>query len=259
MSRADKEDIALSIIIPAYNEAERLSETLPQIIAWADAQPNLEVIVVNDGSVDSTESVVKEAARQHPYIQLINLPQNSGKGAAVQAGMLAARGRRRLFCDADLSTPLTELEKLNAALDQGFDVAIGSRRLPSSVLAHRQPWRRELIGRVYSGMLRMATGEKLMDTQCGFKLFTAEAAQVCFTDLQTQRFGFDAEVLARARGNGLTIAEVGVVWRDDPRSTVQPWRDGRRMLVDLLRLRQRMNSSPNGGSDSVKASPSETS
>ena len=171
---------------------------------------------------------------------MIRLPLNTGKGAAVRAGMLAARGDLRLFSDADLSTPVEELERLGERIGGTCQVAIASRGMDRSLIERHQAWRREIMGKTYNRILRVVALPGMHDTQCGFKLFTAEAAVACFEPLRTLRFGFDAEVLLRARHRGWEVAEVPVRWRHVEASRVHALRDSSRMLWDLLLLRLRM-------------------
>lgn len=230
----------LSVVVPAYNEARRLPATLVAMRDYLDAnEPEYEVIVVDDGSTDSTAAVVTAAAASWPQLSLLEQKPNQGKGAAVRAGMLQANGDLRLLSDADLSTPMTELPKLRARISGKTTVAIGSRALRDSRIEIHQPRRRELMGRTYNVMLRTLVLPGLRDTQCGFKLFTAEAAVACFEPLRTPRFGFDAEVLLRARKRGWRIAEVPVVWSHAEDSRVSALRDSVGTFVDLLALRFR--------------------
>lgn len=230
----------LSVIVPAYDEARRLPEALSDLRCYLDARgEEYELIVVDDGSRDGTGDLVRERCTQWPQLRLIALPDNRGKGAAVRAGMLDSRGELRLITDADLSTPMTELPKLTAMIQGRTAIAIGSRALPESQVEVHQPRRREVMGRTYNRLLQLLVLPGLHDTQCGFKLFTAEAAVACFTPLRTERFGFDAEVLLRARRLGWSIAEVGVVWRHAENSRVSPMRDSMSTLLDLVRLRLR--------------------
>ncbi len=182
------------------------------------------MIVADDGSIDGTARLVQARARQWPQLRLVRLGRNAGKGAAVRAGMLAARGDLRLFTDADMSTPIDQLPRLREAIHGATAIAIGSRAVPGAVIEVHQPRRREFMGRGYNRLLRLLALPGLHDTQCGFKLFTAEAAEACFEPLQTLRFGFDAEVLLRARRRGWRIAEVGVHWRHADESRVSPLR-----------------------------------
>ncbi|MHB1525285.1 MAG: dolichyl-phosphate beta-glucosyltransferase [Candidatus Dormibacteria bacterium] len=233
----------LSVIVPAFNEAARLGPSLERMRTFLESsQRPYEVLVVDDGSQDQTAALVTEAASSWPHLRLISLPRNQGKGAAVKAGMLAASGARRLFTDADLSTPLQELGKLERELDCGAGVAIGSRALPSSRVERHQPLHRELMGKSYNRLLRLLVLPGLHDTQCGFKLFTAEAAELCFSELECLRFGFDAEVLLRARLDGIPIAEVGVTWYNAVGTTVSSFGDGGQMLIDLWSLRRRRSA-----------------
>ena len=233
----------LSVIVPAFNEAKRLPGTLRTLRVYLDGAgeeyEEYEVIVVDDGSHDGTAELAAQVAARWPQLGVIRLPQNRGKGASVRAGILAARGGLRLFTDADLSTPITELAKLRPLIDGTTAVAIGSRAVASSQVEVHQPLGREVMGRTYNRMLQLLVLPGLHDTQCGFKLFTAEAAVACFTPLRTPGFGFDAEVLLRARRLGFGIAEVGVVWRHAENSRVSPLRDSVGTLVDLIRLRLR--------------------
>jgi dolichyl-phosphate beta-glucosyltransferase len=228
----------LSVIIPAFNEADRLPATLVHARGVLDtAGEPYEVLVVDDGSSDDTADLAEADARDWPQLQVLRLHRNLGKGAAVRTGMLHARGEHRLFSDADLSTPLEELPRLRARLAGECQVAIASRALPGSSIEAHQPGRREMMGRTYNRLLRAIALPGLYDTQCGFKVFTAEAAVACFEPLKTLRFGFDAEVLLRARRLGWTIAEVPVRWRHVEDSRVDPLRDSARTLYELLSLR----------------------
>jgi glycosyltransferase involved in cell wall biosynthesis len=228
----------LSLVIPAYNEAHRLPRTLTRVREYLDSQgEDYEVIVVDDGSRDETVALAEEAAACWPQLTVVGMGVNRGKGAAVRTGMLGARGEHRAFSDADLSTPIDELPRLRERLDGVCAVAIASRALPASDVSVHQPGRRELMGRMYNRLLRVAALPGLYDTQCGFKVFTADAAERCFGPLKTMRFGFDAEVLLRARRLGWTVAEVPVRWSHMEDSRVNPLRDSARTLLDLFRLR----------------------
>ncbi|MGC1406318.1 MAG: dolichyl-phosphate beta-glucosyltransferase [Candidatus Dormiibacterota bacterium] len=233
----------LSLIVPAFNEETRLPPSLALIRGELDQAGRVyQVIVVDDGSRDGTSEMVEQAKLTWPQLQLIVLDRNQGKGAAVRAGMLAATGRLRLFTDADLSTPLPEMLKLEAAIGAGAGIAIGSRALPGSRVELHQPRHRELMGKAYNQLLRRLLLPGVRDSQCGFKMFTAAAAISCFTPLETPGFGFDAEVLLRARRSGISIAEVPVVWRNSIGTRVSSLRDGGQMLADVVRLRRRLGS-----------------
>ena len=230
----------LSVVVPAYNEAARLPATLVRLREYLDANGEpYEVTVVDDGSQDATVTLAEEHARSWPQLRVIALRQNQGKGAAVRAGMLASSGRLRLFTDSDLSAPIEELPKLRTELSAGCQVVIGSRAAAGAIIETHQPGRRETMGRAYNRLLQVMALPGLHDTQCGFKLFTAEAAVACFTPLRTQRFGFDAEVLLRARRLGFHVAEVPVRWGHREDSRVSALRDSLRTLYELIVLRFR--------------------
>jgi dolichyl-phosphate beta-glucosyltransferase len=232
--------VDLSMVIPAYNEARRLPPTLARLRDYLDAgADSYEVLVVDDGSDDDTVAVARAVAREWPQLEVLTLPDNQGKGAAVREGMLRARGALRAFSDADLSTPIEELPRLRSHLGGACHVAIASRDAPGSDIQVHQPRWREFMGRSYNRILRLLVLPGIRDTQCGFKLFTTEAAEACFAPLETFRFGFDAEVLVRAHRRGWEIAEVPVRWRHVEESRVGGIGDALRMLYDLVRLRFR--------------------
>jgi dolichyl-phosphate beta-glucosyltransferase len=230
--------VDLSMVIPAYNEARRLPPTLTRLRDYLDTgADSYEVLVVDDGSDDDTVAVAQAVAREWPQLEVLALPHNQGKGAAVREGMLHARGALRAFSDADLSTPIEELPRLRSHLGGACHVAIASRDAPGSDIQVHQPRWREFMGRTYNRILRLLVLPGIRDTQCGFKLFTSEAAEACFAPLETFRFGFDAEVLVRAHRRGWEIAEVPVRWRHVEESRVGGIGDALRMLYDLVRLR----------------------
>lgn len=229
----------LAVVIPAYNEAARLGPTVARIREYLGGRgDDWQVIVSDDGSTDATIAVAEDAAGGDPRVRVISLGQNRGKGAAVRAGMLAARADRVLFSDADLATPIEELAKLEAALDTGADIAIGSRAVAGADIRVRQHPARELMGRTFNAMVRTLVMGGVKDTQCGFKLFTAEAARDLFGRATIDGFAFDVEVLWLARGR-YRVAEVPIVWRHVEQSKVSPGVDAARMLADILRLRWR--------------------
>lgn len=224
--------------MPAFNEADRLPVSLVHVRAFLDSSgEDYEVIVVDDGSEDGTAAVAEAMATGWPQCTVRRLPRNAGKGAAVREGMLAARGSTRAFTDADLSAPIEQLPVLRRRLGGACQVAIASRGLPDSRVEVHQPGYREAMGRMYNRLLRLLVLPGILDTQCGFKIFTGLAATTCFGPLRTRGFGFDVEVLLRARRQGWTIAEVPVVWRHMEASRVHSLRDSSRMLYDLVRLR----------------------
>jgi dolichyl-phosphate beta-glucosyltransferase len=237
--------VALSVVIPAYNEAARIGPTVARVIAYLDGRADLagrwEVIVVDDGSRDTTADVARAAAGGEARARVLVQPANRGKGAAVKAGVLASAGDRVLFSDADLATPIEELEKLEAALAAGADVAIASRALPDSDIRVRQHRLRETMGRTFNVVVRALMAQAVggvRDTQCGFKLFTRAAADALFGALTIDAFAFDVELLVLARGR-FRVAEVPVVWRHVEESKVSPGRDAVRMFADVVRLRWR--------------------
>lgn len=225
----------LSLIIPAYNEEERLGDTLTKTFAYFSAQSyDAEVIVVDDGSRDSTAALVRES---FPQVHLISYRPNRGKGYAVKSGMLAASGEYRMFFDADGSTPIEEVEKLWPRFDAGADVVIGSRSLPESDVRVRQHFLREMMGRTFNFFVKTVLQEPFIDTQCGFKAFTARSVDIIFTRQRLDRFAFDTELLYIAAKHSLRIDEVPVLWRNSPRSRVRIVRDSARMFIELFRIR----------------------
>jgi len=229
----------LSVVIPAHNEAERIGPTLERVLEYLGRQDYaFEVVVVDDVSHDATAEVVTRFQQRAAALRLVQRTAAPGKGAAVQAGMLAAKGRRVLFSDADLSTPIEESEKLLAALErEGYDVAIGSRGLPQSELRVRQPWYREAMGRIFNLMVRAVALRGFKDTQCGFKLFRGEVVADLFRRQTIRGFAFDVEILYLALKRGLRVKEVPVTWINSPRSKVDPIRDSLRMMRDMIGIR----------------------
>lgn len=227
-----------SIVIPAYNEGQRITATLDKVLSYIGQQGwNTEVIVVDDGSRDNTASIVRGYAERHPAVRLLQNPGNRGKGYSVRHGMLNARGDLLLFSDADLSSPIQEVTKLFAALAGGAEVAIGSRWLRSELQTERQPFYRQLFGRVFNLHLRILLGLRFKDTQCGFKAFTAHAAQILFPRQKIERWGFDPELLFLARKFRLPVQEIAVEWAHDDRSKISYLKDGLRMGVETLKVR----------------------
>lgn len=227
-----------SIIIPAYNESSRIRPTLDEILRYvAEKGWDAEILVVDDGSRDNTPDVIREYAAKHEQVQLIQNPGNRGKGYSVRNGMLHARGDVCLFTDADLSSPITEAQKLFDAISGGADVAIGSRWLRAELQTERQPLYRQLFGRIFNLVLRVLLGLRFKDTQCGFKALRREAAQRIFPLQKIERWGFDPEILFLARRMGFKSAEVPVLWAHSEGTRLHPFRDGMRMFVDVLHIR----------------------
>jgi dolichyl-phosphate beta-glucosyltransferase len=252
----------LSVVIPAFNESRRLPGSLERLCRWlSGSRLAHEIVVVDDGSTDETAEAARAAGGDR--LVLLRHAPNRGKGYAVRRGMLAARGARRLMTDADLSTPIEELPQLMAELDRGADVAIGSRAVPGARIEIRQPAYREAMGRVFNGLVQVLLLPGLHDTQCGFKLFTADAAEAAFGHTRLDGFSFDVEALYAVRRRGLRIAEVPVVWRNDAASRVSLGGGGA-AFVDLLRIRllafggayDPESASPAGGTGGGEPGPS---
>ncbi len=230
---------AYSIVIPAYNESARIEATLTAVVrcirenAW-----DAEVIVVNDGSVDTTAQQILDFARTAPEIRLLENPGNHGKGYSVRHGLLQARGEIVMFTDADLSAPIAEAERLFAAIRAGADIAIGSRWLERQRQTHRQPLYRQLFGRCFNLITRTVMGLTFHDTQCGFKAFTREAAQTVFQLQRIEGWGFDPEILFIASKRHLRVDEVPVSWGHDERSRLSYLRDGFQMLKEIATIRR---------------------
>ena len=227
-------------MIPCYNEEQRLPRTLERIERYLDGG-NLpyELVLVDDGSTDGTRSIMDAAAGRNSSVRVEALPHNRGKGRALAVGVAAARGQEILVTDADLSTPIEELEALQAALDRGAGVAIASRALKASRVEVSQPVYRVLMGKGFNLIVQAVLLPGIWDTQCGFKLFRAEVARDAFEHLSTDGFGYDPEVLYRARKKGVKIVEVPVVWRNSAPTKVSPIRSSLDMLKHVIRVRLR--------------------
>lgn len=229
---------SVTIVIPAYNESARLGRTLDRILdfAYREAWP-AEIIVVNDGSTDQTAELVQAYAERSPSVRLLSNPGNRGKGYSVRNGILHANGEFILFTDADLSSPIEEAPKLFRALEDGFDIAIGSRWVRPELQTQRQSVTRQILGRVFNGFLRLFLGLKFNDTQCGFKALRQPAAKAVFPLQKVDGWGFDPEILFLAQKMGLSIAEVPVVWAHDDGTRIHPLTDGAKMIADMIRIR----------------------
>lgn len=227
-----------SIIIPAYNESQRITATLDKALAHiAQEKWDAEVLVVNDGSRDSTADIIRGYAAKHSIVRLVENPGNRGKGYSVRHGMQNAQGEVLLFSDADLSSPIYEARKLFDALDAGADVAIGSRWLASETQTERQPLYRQFFGRLFNLMLRVVLGLPFKDTQCGFKAFNRRSADAIFPKQRIERWGFDPELLFLAKKFGFVTREVPVEWAHDERSKISPIRDGLKIFLEMLQIR----------------------
>ncbi len=237
---AEAEAPRLSIIIPAYNEAERIGPTMEAIATYIHQQPYVsEVLLVDDGSSDDTSEQACLTWHGPERMRILRQEPNQGKGAAIQRGMLEARGEWRLFTDADNSTPIEMVERLWPHANKGVDVCIASRAVIGSDIQTHQPFCREMMGRCFNGLVRALTVSGIHDTQCGFKMFSARAAEAIFPRLRLSDWAFDVECLMLARGLGFSIAEIPVVWINNPATRVSALRDSLKMFYDLWSLRQR--------------------
>lgn len=229
----------LSVVFPAYNEEGRIGPTLNRVHAYlSERSRNFEIIVVDDGSEDSTALLVRRMAQEKAEITLLQNRSNRGKGYSVRYGVLHATGSYVLFSDADLSTPIEEIEKLWPRL-QRCSVVIGSRAISGAQIEIHQPQYREIMGKAFNRILQSLLLPGIRDSQCGFKLFSAPVARDLFSRLTVHGFGFDVEILYLARRLGYTICEVPVRWRNDPETRVRILRDSLQMLLDILALRLR--------------------
>lgn len=228
--------VDLSVVIPAYNELMRLPPTLDRVLEYLKERGGTwEIVVSDDGSRDGS---IDQFEPRYPEVRFIRAPRNMGKGAAVRRGMMAARGRLLLFSDADLSTPIEELENLYQAMTRGdAQGAIASRGLPESKLEIRQPLHREMAGRLFNSVVRLFSGLPFHDTQCGFKLFTRDAGRAIFGRALDNGFAFDVEILMIAQGFGFKVVETPVRWINAEGSKVEFLRDGPKMVRDILRFR----------------------
>lgn len=227
-----------SIVVPAYNESQRIAASLGRILDFLAAQQwDAEVLIVNDGSKDDTAAIVSAHAEADSRVRLLHNPGNRGKGYSVRHGMLQARGQMLFFTDADLSSPIPEVLKLAAAIRSGADVAIGSRWVRPELMTERQPLSRQILGRAFNLFLQATLGLKFKDTQCGLKAFTRRVALEIFSRQQVERWGFDGELLFLAQRLGFKVAEVPVEWAHDERSKISPIQDGLQMIKEALQVR----------------------
>jgi len=235
----------LSLIVPAYNEEKRLPATLERIAQYLNTRDfSYELLVVDDGSRDATRKVVLDFAKDKNWVRLIQYddekgrPVNRGKGYAVRQGVLASAGRDVLFSDADLSTPIEEIEKLLPPIARGeCDIAVASRALPESQLSVHQPFYREWMGRSFNKFVRAVIGTEISDTQCGFKAFRGEAAKKIFSMAQIDGFGFDTEIIYLANKLKFRTREIGVIWRHRDESRVNPLTAPLAMMSELMQVR----------------------
>jgi dolichyl-phosphate beta-glucosyltransferase len=228
----------LSVIIPAYNEAKRITVTLSRIESYIKTQGYpYEIIVIDDGSTDNTGDLVRARIAHNNLIQLLQNSKNRGKGYSVKRGIIEARGEYLLFSDADLSTPIEEIERLMPWFNQGFDIVIGSRGLKESNVVRHQPFYREKSGRVFNVLVQLLTVKGIKDTQCGFKCFRRDAAKQVFERQVINGFCFDVEVLWIATQSGYRIKEIPITWYNSKGTKVNMLADSLRMFLDLLKIR----------------------
>jgi dolichyl-phosphate beta-glucosyltransferase len=231
----------LSIVIPAFQESERIGESLRKILAYVENENlNAEVIIVDDGSKDNTAEVARKACSEFPELatNVIRYEENRGKGFAVKTGLLAASGEIALFSDADLSTPIEELPKLISPIENGdFDLTFGSRAIDRSLIGDRQPWRREQGGKVFNLIVRILTKLPFWDTQCGFKAFRMIKFRPLLDVMKIERFGFDVEFLYVANLAKLKLKETPVVWNHCDGTTISVFRDSLRMFREVQEIR----------------------
>jgi dolichyl-phosphate beta-glucosyltransferase len=232
----------LGVVIPAFNEESRLDSSLKRIVAFfRDRGIEFEVIVIDDGSEDRTDTVAREAGRSlglSNRIRVLRNSHNRGKGYSVRRGMLETVAEYALLTDADLSTPIEDFNKLEDEIyARGCDIALGSRDVPGAILEKRQPWYRENAGKAFNRVVRFITGLPFRDTQCGFKLFKMSTCRDIFREQRIEKFAFDVEVLFIARKWGLRLTEVPITWRHSEGSKVQISRDFLRTAADVLRIR----------------------
>lgn len=236
----------ISIVIPAYNESERIVGPLRLILEYLMANDVAgEIVVVDDGSADDTAQAAKVVLAREPGIpsRVTGYEKNRGKGFAVKTGLLAAAADIALFTDADLSTPIEEMPKLVDPIRSGeFDVTFGSRALDRSLIGTHQPWRREQGGKVVNRIIRIMSGLPFYDTQCGFKAFNMTRFRPLLDVMTIDRFGFDVEFLFVANYHGLRLKEIPVRWNDVAGSKVSAIRDTRRMISELAQIRRNARS-----------------
>jgi len=228
--------VSLSVVIPAFNEEKRLPTTLAKMLSFLHERgESFEIVVVDDGSSDRTAEVARAAG---PEVRVLQNPGNRGKGYSVRNGMLNAKGDWRLMSDADLSTPIEDLDTLKAALSGDAQIAIASRAVEGANVEKHQSVARESSGRFFNLIVRLLHLPGIKDTQCGFKLFSKAAAEAAFRDSKLDGFAFDVEALVLARRAGFGIREVAVTWRNDEQTRVSFGR-GVAAFVDLFRLKFR--------------------
>jgi dolichyl-phosphate beta-glucosyltransferase len=230
--------VYLSVIIPAFNEETRIVSGLTRVLHFLDSQNyTFEMIVVDDGSLDRTQAIVREQFGDREQVRLHCVPNNRGKGAAIKCGMFLACGQYIFFSDVDLSVPIETLPTFLSYLENDCDLAIGSRQKTGACIEVHQPAHRELMGKAYSTLSRVLLGLNISDFTCGFKGFRGDVARALFAEQRFKGWSFDAEILFLARRKGCRIAEIPVIWRNHPATRVRLWRDAIGSLMGLLGIR----------------------
>ena len=232
-----------SVVIPCFDEERRIGATLDHVLRYLGGRGEpWEVLVVDDGSSDGTSEIVGRRMAGHPHLRLIRFPVNHGKGWAVREGVAEARGELVLFSDADLSTPIELLPRMEARAGEGCDLVVGSREIEGARILTPQPWRRRASGWVFRNLVRALGLSTFRDTQCGFKLMRRETMAPIVAAMTTEGFAFDVELIFRAEAAGLRVCEQPIDWRDSSGSKVRLYPDALRMARDLLRLRLALGS-----------------
>jgi len=231
------ENIFISLVIPAYNESQIIADTIDKALAYLSKKNySFEIIVVDDGSIDDTRDVVGNLSKKCPFLRLI-CNSHLGKGASVKSGVLFSRGEYVLFSDADLSTPLEELEKMLPLLVDDYDVVVGSRALTGSTLLKKQGWFRRTMGKTFNVFIKLLVFNGINDTQCGFKCFKKVTAHRLFSSQRLNGFCFDVEILYIAKKIGYRVKEIPISWANRCDSRVRLVRDSLSMAVDILRIK----------------------
>jgi dolichyl-phosphate beta-glucosyltransferase len=230
--------LALSLILPAFNEERRIGKSLEQIFRFCNAQGlSFEVLVIDDGSTDETVSFVRQRFRDHPELQILQQPARRGKGAAVQRGMQQARGEHVFFSDADLSVPIETVLSFIVELQGNCDIAIGSRRAPGARIEVHQPFLRECLGRIFTSLSNVLLGARYFDVTCGFKGFKRDVAHDLARRQRLHNWSFDSELLFIARLKGYRVSEIPVSWRNEQGTKVRVWKDALVSFLGLLQIR----------------------
>lgn len=242
-------DIYLSVVVPSYNEENKIEKDIDLLYEYFDKQPyNFEIIVVNDGSKDTTPEILEKISPQYKGLKVLSYPQNRGKGYAVRTGVLESVGKYVLFVDAGYCVPFNETENGLYFLETGYDIAIGSRLLDTSEILVQQPVYRSISGRIFALITKMLVGIKdIVDTQCGFKLFRKEVAREIFSQQKIDGFIFDVEILSIAQRLGYTIKEFPLKWSCDFDTRLNPRKESFKIIRDLVRIRLNLSRIPRRG------------